>query len=60
MIILEQNDNEEYNQFQLTKYLGRKSTPISYDLIINWEPFFSSAPQAALDKFALKMKKNCD
>ena len=33
---------------------GRKSTPISYDLIFSCAPFFSRAPQAALERLELR------
>lgn len=34
---------------------GRSRTPSSYERIISWLPFFSNAPQAAFDRFALVM-----
>ena len=42
---------------QNTWSLGRNKTPISYERIISCWPFFSKVPQAALDKFALKIIK---
>ena len=48
---LNKDKEKEHNHFTWSP--GRKSTPISYDRIINCWPFFSSAPQAALDKFEL-------